>query len=292
MKKLLLGWGVFAALALPANAADMAVKAPAMAAYNWGGCYIGGNAGGKWGRFSNGSVDAAPSTLLIPGVGLVPIASGHADLASFDTSSVVAGGQLGCRSESASHWVFGVEGDFDWTDLHGTSTVTAVNPPFPCTAGICNGDTFTLRSRWEASARAILGHSFDRWLVYATGGLAFTQVSMDANFVPTLNGAITFPGATGSESKVLTGGTVGVGAAYGLGMNWEIGAEYRYTYYPTATFNLGNPTAFCALPIVIGPGAPVCTNTPATGRASLQTNEVVLRLNYRFDWARPFVASN
>lgn len=53
MKKLLLGCAVFAALALPANAADLAVKAPAMAAYNWGGCYIGGNAGGKWGRFSN-----------------------------------------------------------------------------------------------------------------------------------------------------------------------------------------------------------------------------------------------
>ena len=290
MKKLLLGCAVFAALALPANAADMPVKAPAMAAYNWGGCYIGGNAGGTWGRFSNGSVDTAPSTLFIPGIGLVPIASGHADLASFDTSSVVAGGQLGCRSESASHWVFGVEGDFDWTDLHGTSTVSAVNPPFPCVFGICNGDTFTLRSRWESSARAILGRSFDRWLVYATGGLAFTQVSMNANFVPAVINGITSPAVSGSDSKVLTGGTVGVGAAYGLGRNWEIGAEYRYTYYPTATFNPGNGTAFCANPI--GGGAPVCVSPPATGRASLQTNEVVLRLNYRFDWAGPFVASN
>ena len=38
----------------PAAAADMATKAPIMraplvAAYNWTGCYIGGNAGGVWG---------------------------------------------------------------------------------------------------------------------------------------------------------------------------------------------------------------------------------------------------
>jgi outer membrane immunogenic protein len=290
MKKLLLGLA-FVALTVPAKAADLPVKAlPAPAAYNWSGCYIGGNAGAKWGRF-DGSVDTAGGSILIPGVGLVPFAPGHVDLDPINASSVAAGGQLGCRWENRDHWVFGIEGDFDWTDLHGTSTVNGLNPPFPCTTGICNGDTFTLRSHWESSARIILGHSFDRWLVYATGGWAFTQASMDANFVPTIVGGITFPGASGSDSKVLNGGTVGLGAAYALGQNWEVGAEYRYTYYQAAGFNLGNVTAFCAAPIV-GGGAPVCASTSATGHAALQTNEILFRLNYRFDWARPVVASD
>ncbi len=50
--------------ALPAVAADLPVKARPMApvamAYNWTGCYIGGNVGGKWVRTS-GSVDIGPT---------------------------------------------------------------------------------------------------------------------------------------------------------------------------------------------------------------------------------------
>jgi outer membrane immunogenic protein len=47
-----------------ALAADMAVKArpmPVVVAYNWTGCYIGGNVGGKWARTS-GSVDVPAAT--------------------------------------------------------------------------------------------------------------------------------------------------------------------------------------------------------------------------------------
>jgi outer membrane immunogenic protein len=54
-----------------AAAADMAVKArpmPVAVAYNWSGCYIGGNVGGKWARTS-GSVDVAAATGPGGGVG-------------------------------------------------------------------------------------------------------------------------------------------------------------------------------------------------------------------------------
>src|SRR5919199_2158621 len=56
---------------LPASAADLAVRpapAPAFVApvvpvpvLNWSGWYIGGNVGGKWGKFS-GDITAAPVT--------------------------------------------------------------------------------------------------------------------------------------------------------------------------------------------------------------------------------------
>jgi len=56
MKKLLCAGIALAALVAPAMAADMKVKAPILKApvapeFNWSGCYLGGNAGGKWGRF-------------------------------------------------------------------------------------------------------------------------------------------------------------------------------------------------------------------------------------------------
>ena len=46
--------GLLAISAMPAIAADLPVKArpmaPVVTAYNWTGCYIGGNVGGKWAR--------------------------------------------------------------------------------------------------------------------------------------------------------------------------------------------------------------------------------------------------
>src|ERR671932_1520930 len=77
------------AAALPAGAADLAVRpapAPAFVApvapvvpvpvLNWSGWYIGGNVGGKWGKFS-GDVTAAP-------VAGFP-ATGGGDIFGFDT---------------------------------------------------------------------------------------------------------------------------------------------------------------------------------------------------------------
>jgi outer membrane immunogenic protein len=290
MKKLILGTVALSAVGLAngAFAADMPVKAPILAPiiYNWTGCYVGGNAGWKWGRF-NESVDTAAGSGFITGVGPIFFPAGHVDLDHLETTSGAVGGQVGCRWENADHWVFGVEGDFDWTDLHGT--VINTSPP---TTALFPGDTFGNRMRWESSGRVTLGHSFDRLLVYGTGGLAVSRVTMDANFIPVVINGVPYPGAVGSDSKLLTGGTVGLGAAYALAKNWEIVAEYRYTFYSQAAYNLGTPAAFCAFTTapLAPPGVPVCLNTTATGHKGLETQEVLLKLNYRFDWGGAVVA--
>ena len=154
---------------------------------------------------------SAPSddACYIPGIGIIPFPPGHVDLDHATATSGALGGQIGCRWENAEHWVFGVEGDFDWTNLHATVINTA-----PATTGIFPGDTFDNRMRWESSARITLGRSFDRWLVYGTGGIAFGRVDMSANFIPVVVNGVPFPGAVGSDSKTLVGGTVGLGTAY------------------------------------------------------------------------------
>jgi outer membrane immunogenic protein len=290
MKKLILGTVALSAAGLVnvASAADMPLKAPAVApvVYNWTGCYAGINGGFKWGRF-NESVDTAAGSIVIPGIGLVPLAGGHVDLDHVTASSGAFGGQIGCRWENAEHWVFGAEGDFDWTRLRAT-VASAAPPAF----GISPGDTFENRMRWEGSGRIILGHSFDRWLVYGTGGIAFSRVDMDANFLPHIVGAgFAFPGAAGSDSKTLVGGTVGLGTAYMITRNWEIGAEYRYTFYAQSAYNLGPGTPFCAQPLTtLAPLAPVCVSPTVTGHKGVETQEVLFKLNYRFDWGGPVVA--
>jgi outer membrane immunogenic protein len=290
MKKLILGTVALSAAALVnvASAADMPLKAPAVApvVYNWTGCYIGVNGGWKWGRF-NESVDTASSSIIIPGIGVVPLAAGHVDLDHETATSGAVGGQIGCRWENAEHWVFGAEGDFDWTRLHAT-VVDAAPPAF----GLFQGDSFENRMRWEGSGRIILGRSYGQWLFYGTGGIAFSRVDMTANFVPVLaNGIFAFPGAVGSDSKTLVGGTVGLGTAYMINKNWEIGAEYRYTFYAQSDFNLGPATPFCARGIAtVAPPPTVCVSPIATGHKGAETQEVLFKLNYRFDWGGPVVA--
>ena len=89
-----------------ASAADLPVKAPvAIAVYNWTGCYVGANAGGKWGRFKE--TDTTPSFTFLQ----TPFAADFANPDNATGSSVVAGGQVGCRYQTAQRWVLGIEGD-------------------------------------------------------------------------------------------------------------------------------------------------------------------------------------
>jgi outer membrane immunogenic protein len=271
-KQFLGGVALIAVLATPAVAADLSLKAPPRPAFNWSGCYLGANGGWKSGRFVDTVVTSGGSA-LIPRIGLIPFPPGAVDMDPATTSSGAVGGQVGCRWENGEHWVFGLEGDLDWTGLD--AVVTSTSPP---TTGIFPGDTFENRARWEGSGRIIFGRTLDRWFVYGTGGFAVSRVTMSANFIATTIGGVAFPASSGSDSQILTGGTLGFGVTYALTSNWEIGAEYRYTYYQPKNFNLGTATAVCL-------GAPpVCASTAATGHKGLDTNEVLARINYRFGW--------
>src|SRR6478735_10774043 len=111
MKKILLGLAGFIALAVPASAADLAVrpysKAPVpmiAAIYDWSGFYIGANGG--WGS-SHKCWD------------VVPVAGPLLAEGCHDATGGVAGGQIGYRFQSAA-WVFGLEAQGDWADLKGS----------------------------------------------------------------------------------------------------------------------------------------------------------------------------
>ncbi len=156
--------------ALPAAAADLPVKARPMApvamAYNWTGCYIGGNVGGKWVRTIPSRSHLCPARLGRP-----------SSFARETASTIIGGGQVGCNYQApGSNWVFGIEGDADW-QRWSTGRVLAVTvPPFVA------GDFFDISSRWQASVRGRVGYAWDRWMLYVTGGAAFTNVVVGANF--------------------------------------------------------------------------------------------------------------
>src|SRR5262245_53955253 len=133
-------------VATTASAADLArrppppppPKAPVIVpAYNWTGAYIGINGGYGWGR---SKWDGLPAT--------------------FDVKGGMAGGQLGYNWQFGQ-FVYGVEGDGDWTDLRGTD----------CGVASCR-----IRNDFLATGRGRLGFAADRWLPYVTGGVAVGNI--------------------------------------------------------------------------------------------------------------------
>jgi len=187
-----------------ASAADLPTKAPmapapmVAPAFNWTGCYIGGNIGGVFGR-SNENIPLYPATFDI------------------NMSSVIGGGHIGCNYTFAPHWVVGLEGDFDWTDLKGDELTTG-----------SGGERYFQRWNWTASARGRLGYAWDNWLLYVTGGAAWAN--LDSAFFSSTIGTST------SVSATHLGWTVGGGVEYGLTPNWIIGAEYLFAHYERKTY--------------------------------------------------------
>jgi outer membrane immunogenic protein len=248
-----------------AAAADMPMKAPIYKAapvqvFTWTGCYIGGNIGGKSARTS-GSIDVVAATG--PG-GSSPARSAPLDRTNAGT--FIGGGQIGCNWQSGN-WVFGIEGDADGQRWRSSRTLGAAvaSPLIP-------GDTFDIRSDWQASVRGRIGYAWDRTLLYATGGVAFTDVRVGTNFIV----AGGFPGTVAFDSKNLVGGTVGAGLEYAVTNNWTLGVEGRYTWYGRQTFNGGTVASFGFPPA--GP----FTFAPATQSLTIETAEVMFKANWKF----------
>ena len=178
---------VTALCGVPALAADMPVKAPMIAAapmFNWSGLYAGVNAGYGWGesRWQN----PAPTS----------------DTGDFRIRGGLVGGTVGVNWQSGN-WIFGIEGDFDWSGVKGTTGSNCV---------ACTTD-----GRWLSTIRGRLGYAVDRTLWYITGGGAFGGVRNDlhqAGFTP----------STSTQS----GGTIGAGVEYAFAPNWSAKIEYLF----------------------------------------------------------------
>jgi outer membrane immunogenic protein len=242
MKKALLAGTAAAALAAaaPALGADLPArvytKAPPVYApiYNWTGFYIGGSIGGRWADIDGTTVFIAPG----PG----PTFPGTAS-ASYDSSTVRAGGYVGYNWQFSPSIVIGVEGDIAWGN--GSASVATIPGAFFPGAPVF-GSSSSVRHRWDASARGRIG-----WLVtpavmlYATGGAAWQNLEASANC--TLGDCQAALSQTNSTTRL--GWTIGGGIETLVWNNWTARIEYRFADYGVwRTSFFGAPTA---LPLTV-----------------------------------------
>ena len=106
-------------------------------------------------------------------------------------------------------FVFGVEGDWDYSGINTGTTSTICVVSGSCQTG----------NNWLSTLRGRFGWAADRVFFYGTAGGAF------ANVQTTLNGS--------STTHTQAGWTAGVGAEWAFAQNWTAKVEYLYV-------NLGN----------------------------------------------------
>jgi outer membrane immunogenic protein len=142
------------AASAPVVAADLPQAPPPMPrapafvpvpVYNWSGFYVGINGG--WGF---GTSNWTNSVLGNTG--------------DFDLSGGVAGGTIGANYQM-NQFVVGIEGDFDWADINGSTS-----------NGLCAGFSCSTKNTWLSTIRGRAGFAADRILFYGTAGGAFGEI--------------------------------------------------------------------------------------------------------------------
>ncbi len=303
---------IVAAATSAANAADQRVKpvlkAPPPVVFNWTGFYVGANIGYSWGRsrhdwdffvpnFFTGNTTCATLT----GGGALCVAGSE----STSLRGAIGGLQAGYNWHSGNYLV-GIETDFQFSGQKGDGVFNGQTAAFATTGGVPIGASFsaayTERLRWLGTLRGRVGYAADRWLIYATGGLAYGRVSIDGSAtstgvpslapipVPACAGVGTLaplvgicPLANLSDSTTKAGWTLGFGAEGALAGGWSWKLEYLHVDLGrvTTTFALipgcfGGGASGAAACLVVGPG-----NTATISRRI--TDEIVrIGINYRF----------
>ncbi|OQM74784.1 outer membrane protein [Manganibacter manganicus] len=208
MKTILIAASAALLVSTSAYAADIVVdQAPLpVAAYDWSGAYIGVNAGGGFGKFKHPfSVTAAQGQ----GIG------GSLDITS---GGFLGGVQAGYNWQSGQ-MIYGVEADFQ-----GSAVKAEDSLDLNIFGNSVSGELGT-KIDWFGTLRARIGYTpVDRFMVYATGGLAYGHVESYIN--AEANGASILDE---SKSKTKAGWTIGAGAEYAVTSNWTLKTEYLYT---------------------------------------------------------------
>jgi outer membrane immunogenic protein len=196
------------ALGAGAQAADLGrsyVKAaPAAAVYDWSGFYLGGQAGGVYGR----------NNVTTPGGELLNPISIH------DGAFFAGGGGYNFQS---GNLVYGIDADFSGV-LGGRALSARQQTIAPGVFAKSEADP-----KWLATVSGRLGFAADNWLLYVKGGGAWAKTDYKA----TVETGAGVELATQSAGATRSGWLVGAGIDYAWNRNWVSRIEYNYIDFGT-----------------------------------------------------------
>ena len=207
-------------LAAPAIAADLPtyqqpVAAAQAAPYDWTGFYAGIHAGAAFADSNTGTdLDGYNSLGEV-----VPLSS---------ETDFIGGAQAGYNWQINS-FVFGIEADISYLGYDASDS-----------SAFFGGDTtYRAQTDWFATIRGRGGFAFNNVLIYATGGVAFSDLEYSVSDTVLAPPGINAISASTSED---VGWTIGGGVEYAPNQRWTLKGEYLY-----AEFDGGTATGVAAV---------------------------------------------
>jgi outer membrane immunogenic protein len=170
---------------------------PALQAPGWTGFYVGVQAGGGSGK------------------------ARQTEFSGFDTGDYKSsGGLVGVTwgyNWQIGNTVVGFESDAAWAKISGSTDGTS------SIIGPCFGVTPRCSAELQAfgTSRLRLGYTYDRWLPFIAGGMAWGYVKGSEGDVPA-------GGSVGSGAEFHYGWTIGAGVEAMIDPHWSAKAEYLY----------------------------------------------------------------
>lgn len=234
----------------PARADDPARVT--LAPYDWSGFYFGGHAGYAWGRSDYTSPPGISGSLNL-----------QQPLDTFDEAGSFFGGfQAGYNYLLPNRLLLGAEADASFPTFQNLSGIS-IGGTSTFTSPTLGPERYSETVLSSGTARVRLGYAPGNWLLYATGGFAWTQDQLSLTQLST--------GASESTTLWRFGWAAGVGVEIPLMPRWTARLEYLHTGY-------GNSTQKS----FVGGTQPITSN--------LSLNEVRIGLNYQFG-GNPFSAA-
>jgi outer membrane immunogenic protein len=250
------------AFVTPALAADVIYEEPPapapvveVAQYNWSGFYVGAQAGVAFNRDSGAF--SSDSTFT----------GGNED----GETGFIGGGHVGYDYQFANNFVLGAVADLNYIDASSNASfdLASAAPDGTSTFGVDSDINYV------GTVRAKAGYAMDRFMVYATGGLAYADIDDkrrgDGTFVaPVAAGGASYAVSSSTDSDDV-GYAVGAGFDVLATQNVSFGLEYLYTDLGKSrtTVNFDN----------LGAGA----DFSATSRSDLDYHSVMAKASYRFN---------
>jgi len=217
--------------------------------YDWSGVYGGIYGGGAW---SNG--------IEYDEFALFANNPANPYRASVSGNNLSIGGLLGMNKQFSNGFVVGSEFDVGI----GSSASGIFGDSF----GTNPGTSFKINGGFSGSGRVRLGYSVGKLMPFVTGGVAYTNFSMDE--LNCANPGCVIGHRTGTGQAF--GATIGAGVNYALTDNVILGAEYRYSNYgPTSVTTVLDNATTSALQGKLG-----------NYQFNLQTSEVRATLAFKF----------
>jgi outer membrane immunogenic protein len=204
------------AYAGPIDSKETPIAAAPTCPVNWTGFYLGLHAGYGWGE---GDTNIVPLPSAATFVNLAPTTLDP------DVDGFKGGAQMGFNHQIGA-FVWGLETDLALSTIDGSRSLSPIiqnnGTPFPGGGDITVGQEVD----WIGTLRGRLGFTpACRWLLYATGGLAYADINYFGNTEFRPVGTVNYPA---SSDEVELGWTIGGGAEVALSQHWSVKFEYLY----------------------------------------------------------------